>query len=607
MDSPLASNSDQSEIRAAAAAVPVSDEIRRHELANMVRQLFYRARDSRRPLVTQWKKNYRVLNNRTWSPRAEPWMPAPEVSNIWPLVASLVAWMTDQRPGFESVPGTPPFSQYADYYDRIAQDMNALLEANYSMYQEDAEVERILWDMATYRIGYAKTIWEPWLADGLGDSVFRRVDPFTIYPDPHAHNEFDANYIVEAKIMSLDDVDRAWPGAKRLIQGNVNNSEDVDIAPTATDAHLNPLAPRVNLNPVPPSTSPRFGESQRSNILNHEDPVVVVLEAWIRYHEVITPDQDDSLAPGTARVVDRWKCVVVCGNTVLMEKWADEIYGHNRHPYSRMVLFDTGDWYGPGLVEFLTSPQESINRLLQTMEHNLLLLGNPVFMSNARTNRGGRPTITNRPGQRVEGDKQKDGWLEPPPLHPDFINLIQYYESKLETISGLSAIMRGFSPTGRNSEDVMSSVQDSAFVRVRATLRNLERMLRNACSLQMANIAEFYTEPRIVSLLGPDGTQTAKALKARHFYTLPNEKGEQGVPLRFTLLTDAGADHPTSRQARQAQAERLFAMGAIDTIEVLKAERWPNWPIVANRVMEMQAMAGTLGQPPGARQRTRRS
>lgn len=592
---------------------PMSDEVAQMAKAAQVRQLFQRARDARRPLVVQWKKNYRALNNRVWGPRAEPWLPAPEIANIWPLVGSFVAWMTDQRPGIEVTPTAPPFSTFSDFYDRVAEDMGAILDAGFAVNQLDAEIERLLWDVSTYGVGYLKTTWEPWLADGKGDSAFRRVDPFTIYPDPNARNMQDANYIVEAKIMSREDLDRAFPGSMNKIPDT--GSEDIDTAPVKTDEARSMNAPRLSLAAItgsangqtaPVNSDSRFGNSPRDrSTLISEDPVVVVLEAWIRTHAVLTHADDDNIAEGTARVVDRWKCLVICGNTVLMDEWADDIYGFPTHPYSKMVMFDTGDWYGPSIVQFLISPQESVNRLLASMEQNIQLIGNPIMMESPRNNVGGRTTITNRPGQRLNAAPGEIAWLDPPQIHPEIVNLIAYYESKMESISGLSAIMRGFTTTGRNSTDVVSSLQDSAFVRVRATLRNLERCLRDACEKQCANIAEFYTEPRLLSITGPDGESTALALKARHFYTLPDAEDDQVTPLRFSLRADAGSDHPTSRQARQSQAERLYAMGAIDDIEVLKAERWPNWPQVAARVMNAKALAGQLGHPPGARASTR--
>lgn len=584
-----------------APLVPPSPEVRGMQLATMVRELFYRARDARRPLVHQWKKNYKVLNNRTWGPRAEPWQPAPEVANIWPIIASMVAWMTDQRPAMETVPSIPPFSPEADFYDKISEQMNAVLHSVFSTEMLDAEIEKILWDVATYQIGYSKTVWEPWLADGLGNSVFRRCDPFNIYPDPYAKSPVEMNYIIEAKIMSVEDLDRSYPGSRTRVTAGM--LEQIDESPHKLDTQLNANQPRVNLGPIAPATTARYAPSARYGVNGpREDPVVLVLEAWIRSHEIITHKEDDTIPEGLVRVVDRWKCIVVCGNTVLMEYFADEIYGHNTHPYDRMVLFETGEWYGPCLVEFLTSPQESINRILGSIEHNILLLGNPVLRESPRIP---RTTRTNRPGQKVRGAQGEYEWISPPAISPDSVQLIQYYEGKIETISGLSAIIRGFSPEGRNSSEVLSSVQDSAFVRVRASLRNLERLLRNAGSKMVANIAEFYTEPRMISLLGPDRDKTRMALRARNFYTLGGGKPDEQTPMRFTILADAGSEHPTSRQARSEEAKTLYTIGAVDELEVLKAVRWPNAGVVAGRVMDAKAAAGEMGKPPGARQRAR--
>jgi hypothetical protein len=568
-----------------------------------VRQLFYRARDARRNIVTQWRKNYRVLNNRTWTAKAESWMPTPEISNIWPLLASMVAWMTDQRPSFETTPSLVPFSRHWQEADKIAEHMNACLSSTYTVNNLDSEVEKVLWDVGTYGIGYTKTVWEPWLADGLGDSAFRRVDPFTIYPDPYARSMEQANVIQEAKIMTCEDVDRAWPGAMKLIRNRWY--EDVDTAPHKASDAVNNVTPRTRLAPLAgdPDRGDAFGTStytksaRDTEALYTEDPVVLVIETWIRTHEVDTEGMED----GTARVTDRWKCIVTCGDICLMEKFADEIYGFNTHPYDKMVLFDTGEWYGPSLVEFLTSPQETINRLLQQVEHNIMLVGNPILLQAARA--GVRQTtITNRPGGRLQGSPQDTGWMVPPQLHPDTFRLIEFLEGKMESIAGLYAIMRGAMPGGRNSTDTINTVQDSAFVRVRATLRNLERMLRSVCQKMAANNAEFYTEPRIAMMSGEGGAETAIAIKAMEFYMdySPDTPG-QPVPLRFIIKADAGAERPTSRGARAAEADALFAMQAIDEIEVLQAHAWPNAGEVAGRVMDVKAQNGTLGMPPSRR------
>jgi len=86
-------------------------------------------------------------------------------------------------------------------------------------------------------------------------------------------------------------------------------------------------------------------------------------------------------------------------------------------------------------------------------------------------------------------------------------------------------------------------------------------------------ITENYTTPRVVAIVGDDGTQTSLSLAARHFYD-PNDEG--ALPYRFSILIDAGANNPTSRQSRIAEADTLFAMHAIDQIALLQAHNYPH-------------------------------
>lgn len=563
----------------------------------MVRDLFYRARDARRPLLREWKKHYKTLNNKTWRGGGDGWEPRSEVPQIWPVCASLVAWMTDQRPNLQVMAGGQPFSPYHDFYDSLARDMNTLLEANFTVNDSDAEITKLLWDVVTYGIGWTRTEWRPTLADGLGDSTFTRRDPFTIYPDPHARTPKEMNHIVEAQIMTISDLDRAWPGAAKTL-GQESYVEDSDEAPHTLDDQINSTAPRAIIAAPAPGGSAAFQKTTRmsgADIHNREDAVVTALYCWVRSHEATKTDDANVM-----KVREVWTLYVMAGNRILFEGTAEEVSGYTTHPYDRTVLFDTGEMYGPSLVNFMTSPQESINRIVSMIERNAMLVGNPIMAQNPRSP-GAKQRMSNRPGNIVKMAPDDAKWIQPPQLHPQMsVSLIQYFEGKIESISGMSAIVRGFTPNGRNSTGVMDSVQDSAFVRVRATLRELERTLRGVTSKMSANIAEFYTEPRMMALIGPDGQRTRRALASRHFYSRDTD---DRTPLRFTILADAGSQLLTSKSARAAEADTLFALGAVDTMEVLKAHQWPNWAVVAKRVMEQQAN-GTLPEA-GKRERAR--
>lgn len=572
------------------AGKPTSESV-----AMLVRELFMRAREARRNVMRQWKRNYYVLNNKQYRPGVSPWQEEPAVSSIWPTVASATAWMTDQRPTLEVTPSAEPNSPYWDFFQELAQDMNVCLNATFTNHGLDGEIVKALWDVYTYGIGYFKTTWEPWLAEGLGDAAFRRVDPFTLYPDPHAKSHADATHFTEAKQMTIADADRAWPGAAAKIR-SANFLEEIDEAPHKLDDSVRANQPRVAMGALAPATTPSYARQGTGNAPGKptDSPVVTILECWVRGY--ILEKTDD---PDVTKVADDWRCIVVCGNAVLLDEPASEVNAYGTHPYSRLVLFDTGEFYGPCIVEFLAPIQRIINWLLMSINRNIYLMGNPVLVEDMRSASRNKK-FTNGPGQRLEGTLSNIGWMSPPQMHPQMsMQLVQYYDSRIETISGLSAMIRGFAPTGRNAQGVLDSVQDAAFVRVRASLRELERALRDVATKMSANIGEFYTEDRLMSIIGPDGQHTHLALRARHFYTPPEyQLDEDGgvklsgrVPLRFSLIADAGSQLPTSKQARAAEAKHLYQLGVIDEYEVLKAVQWPNYALVAQRTMEAKAMA----------------
>ena len=104
-------------------------------------------------------------------------------------------------------------------------------------------------------------------------------------------------------------------------------------------------------------------------------------------------------------------------------------------------------------------------------------------------------------------------------------------------------------------------------------------------------------------MVGPSGQKTALALHNMHFY-MPSKQGR--APMRFELVVSAGSQTSTARSARVAEADTLYAMGAIDIEAVLDAHDWPNRALITQRMREMQAQQGALGQPPDARQASRR-
>lgn len=569
--------------------VPDANEM---ELAGRVRNLFLRSRDKRRPLVQQWNKNYRMLRNKFYTSARPSYMASPEIPEIFPLIASFVGWMTDLRPAWSTIPYSMPHSAYHNLMSQLGNDLSIVLQARWSDDELEAEEEKIIWDSQIYGTGIAKIGWDATEARGLGDVVVRRVDPYTFYPDPQATNLKDSNYFIEARTYTLQELNRRWPGSGDLFLAGLE--EDVDSAPTQMGPREE--MPMANPGAISPATVPRYSMYGQSRLDSgaYEDAGVTVFECWLREHEVIEED-------GSTTVKDGWRVVIVAGNRVLMNERAEDLWEHGEHPYERYVAYELGEFWGISLVELLISPQEVLNRLLASVQHNIDLVGNPVFKEGTRSGMQ-RTQITNKPGQRVTVNENSTAeWLDPPDLHPMIPELFRYYLARMESISGLQAI-RGNSPSGRNSAEVVDSMQEAGFVRIRMALRNLERFLRRVGMKTAGLIVENYTHPRMIAYVGPDGEESVTGLLGEHFY-IPGPNGS--MPMRFRLNVDVGAQTQTSREARESKAITLYGLGAIDRMALLEAVDWPHRQEIAKRIAELEA-AGAFNAP-GARQRSRRS
>lgn len=559
-----------------------------------LRNLFNSARTYRSRRISIWQRSYKVLHNKSWSDLRDSWMPSPQASETFPIIASMVAWMTDQRPMIYLNPAVDPGSPMYEMSSNLARDLEKVMEANWLMRFADTELEKVLWDSMVFGTGMFKTSWDASLEEGLGDAVITRVDPFRFYPDPQARSLDEANFMIEARSMSMQELDRRYPGTAALLEdGGVEESSMLDERPELYASGRPPMANIGGLN----GNSPRYGlptPNARAS-LGDIDKGVTVYECWTREHQTFAPTTED----GEPEVDDRWRLTVISGSRVLFEAEAQELFGHGRHPYTRYVGTDTGEFWGISLVEHLTPLQLSLNRLLAAMQHHAELTGNPILLEDTRSGIT-RQQIVNKPGERLEknpGGEVK--WLEPPNMSPQMMELVKFYQGEMERVSGLSAIVRGASPQGRQARQVLDSIQEAAFVRVRMALRNLERALREVGWLQASLITENYTAPRIVAITGEQNS-TPMVLHTRHFY-MPSEDGS--MPLRFSLWVQAGASLPTSRQARAQEADMLYAMGAIDREAVLEAHDFPNRQTVLQRIQ--QAIASGTFAPPGARQRTR--
>ncbi len=592
-----------------------------NELITRLQQLYIQARSRKRQYYETWRKNYLLINNRMWAESRTPWMPAPTDSEIYPIISTLVAYMTDQEVTFSVSPAATPHTPFASYMGVLANHLQTLLESNFEVQNWRKEIGIMLWDAAQFGSGILKSSWDAGSDSGLGNAKISRVDPYTFYPDPHASSMEDSQYFIEVRRMSLDELQRRYPLAYDKIKMYAVDLKDGGAGPGDEqrpflyDQGRYPIS-----NPGALSGGSGVyglpGQNRQHAVITQG---VFVYECWLRENFVEQPSDTDplsDLSQDAPLVSDRWRVVVHAAGIKLLDEYADELWEYPRHPYSRFCYDDIGEFWGISLVSHLSSPQIAVNRLLASIQQQAELTGNPVFLDPSNSGLS-RTQIVNRPGQRLTVNANSSGAIKPewltPPSPPSFIiDLIQFWITRMENTSGISGIAKGQSPPPRTTGQTVSSVQEGAFVRIRNGLRNLEQTLKEVGELNSQLIIQNYTVPRTVAITGPQSLQPTLALSARHFYSPYRGIDADGkdhtklVPLKYSLLVSAGADNPTSRQSRISEADTLFAMGAIDGEAVLESHNYPNRDIVTQRIQAQALALAQAGQKqPGSGKRTR--
>lgn len=587
---------------------------REHKVVNRLRNMFLVARDHKRNRYDSWMRNYRLVNNRIGGIGGNStWMPNPRDSEIYPGLSALVAWMTDQEVNIDLIPSSDPNSDLYSYVSHIADDLNDVMYTNWIVENYDFQIKLGLWDALMYGTGIYKNVWDASLAGGYGNAIIRRTDPWAFYIDPNASSFDDAEYCVEVRRISLEEIQRRFPETWDKLGVSGGDESGFDERPTLFNDWG---GRRVMTNPgqLPssgawPGSSPavgRWGGVSKTQQRYDPLPGYVIYEYWVKQNVKSTDDY--GLGPDYAnnRYDSTWRLVVVCNGHILLDCDTRDLWEQGGHPYERFVFDDIGEFYGIALVDHLAYPQIYINRLLTALQHNAELTGNPIFIEGANSGLA-RTSIINRPGQRLTvtgaaAMNNRPDWLTPPAMPQQVVELVQFWISRIENTLGLSALQKGITPTQRNAEGALNMVQEAAFVRIRSALSNLETTLRN-CAAKLADlIVENYTEPRIMAIIGTDGTMLSKALAGRHFL-IPGKDG--AAPLKYIIRIESGAGGPTSRSARINEADKLFAMGAVDDEYLLQKHRVSDYQAVLHRVYTKRVQ-GIMAQP-GARQRAGRT
>src|ERR1700721_2150719 len=127
-------------------------------LTQKLDSLFQLAKDEKLKQQATWRRNYLLTVNRQYALDTQsPWSPNVTDSEIFPILSSRIAWMTDQKISPEIAPAALVGDPYAQHLQTLAEHLEQLLNSSFQVEGWDQEVVMALWDAAQYGAGIFKS------------------------------------------------------------------------------------------------------------------------------------------------------------------------------------------------------------------------------------------------------------------------------------------------------------------------------------------------------------------------------------------------------------------------------------------------------------------
>lgn len=204
---------------------------------------------------------------------------------------------------------------------------------------------------------------------------------------------------------------------------------------------------------------------------------------------------------------DDWLCIVA--NDVMVVCGPNP-YNHKQLPFARAVdVKRTHKFYGKGEAALLESIQDELNTMRRmVIDRNHLDIDKMFFVSN-RLNLSEEDLIARPHGMIPVDDVNASKAIDYNDV-PQSVSLSkQWLEDDATVVTGINPRAQALPTTGTATEAAI--LKESTLKRIRLKVRRLEReFLTRIARLRVANIIQFYKQPKLEKIVGEQGTEEYK-------------------------------------------------------------------------------------------------
>lgn len=392
-----------------------------------------------------------------------------EVSNmIFSIIEAIRPIMADNNCRFEVFPRTQRGSEVTSIVQKAL---------DYEFDREEVSTKLLKMLITVLQVGTG-VLFVPWNGDkGIdGEVNLQVINPFNLYPDPLATSVEDAEYIIYATYMHVNQLKQAFPGKANLLEGgNINYTELV---------------------------------ANRGNQPAKTDTQVLVLETWCRDYTYIDIEEDKN-----GEKVKTKKRAYPNGRVITTAPELGVVLGDKENPYKDgkfpfIILKDIDvpfEFWGKGEVEQLLSPQKYINELTNQIIDNAKTTANMQWIIDKNSGIQ-HNSLTNRPGLVIRKNPGSEVRRDNPPPMPSYVrDMIESLKMDIENISGVHDATQGRRPTGIQAGNAILALQEAGQSRIRLKVKLLERTLGELAQMWYSRMKQFWMQDRWIRVSKEEG------------------------------------------------------------------------------------------------------
>jgi hypothetical protein len=400
------------------------------------------------------------------------------------------------------------------------------------------EMEHVLRSAAVCGVGWAEIPWDEQLSHGKGDVAFEPVDEKFIFLSPYARNLKEALYLIDARNVPREYVERTWEKGKECPPGPWDGT--LMNTRTYTGGVANGSDSFAQFRTTDDSRTAWTGSSSDQQG-NKRSDMVTLVRNYIR-------QKDGKL-----------RLLVVCNGIIMQD--GPSPYDDEDYPYVQFNLIPTLDTYcGRSLVQFVEGLQEILDLSLSYLLDQQRYSSDPMLVVDIANAEEGN-LIDNMPGAVLFDRSQSGGrgfnWMQAPGFNQSWLEVQKMITEYMDSVLGNADVLRGEHPPGIDTLGGLEIIRDEANVRIRNLIRWVRCSVKRSYLLMLSRLRQFATQERIIRI-EEDGQQK--------FATVNPAVGAtpEGAPVQDpTIPEDAEFDIEFGEEeagGQQAKQERALAL-----------------------------------------------